>query len=205
MAAVRLLPFICVTITFILLNGGLLPIVGYYMPWYLLAGIFMTAGGACMYKLVDYDTSPSRIYGYTVLLAIGCGSASQCGYGIASTKVKPDEIAAAIGFINIAQIGSIVISLTIAGTIFQSLSFHHLQLALAGHGFSESEIRGAIAGTQSAVFQQGSAEVKRLAIEAIIKAMNNVFILSISAGAVCIVAAMFMKREKVFMKAVSGG
>ena len=32
MAAVRLLPFIVVAITFIMLNGGLMPVFGYYMP-----------------------------------------------------------------------------------------------------------------------------------------------------------------------------
>jgi MFS family permease len=197
MAAVRLLPFISLTIASILLNGALLPRFGCYMPWYLLAGIFMTAGGACLYT-INSSTSPGRIYGYSILLAIGCGIVSQCGYGIASAKVKPDEVAVAIGFINIAQIGSGVISLTIAGTIFQNLASHHLRSALAGYGFSESEIRGAIAGTQSAVFQHGSAEVRQLAIEAVIKAMDSVFILTITAGAVCTVASVFMKSEKVF-------
>jgi hypothetical protein len=47
-AAVRLLPFIVVLITCIMLNGGLLPVVGYYYPWFLASGIFTTIGGALM-------------------------------------------------------------------------------------------------------------------------------------------------------------
>jgi hypothetical protein len=204
MAAVRLLPFICVTIAVILLNGALLPRLGYYMPWYLLAGVSMTAGGACMYT-IDSDTSPSRIYGYSILLAIGCGAGNQAGYSIAAAKVKPEEIAAAIGFINVAQIGSIVISLTIAGSVFQNLAFSNLRSALEGHGFTESEIRSAVAGTQSAVFQRGTREVQQLAVKAIIKAMDSVFTLPIAAGAVTLVSSIFMRREKLFMKAVAGG
>ncbi len=204
MAAVRLLPFICLTITFILLNGAFLPKFGYCMPWYLIAGVFMTVGGACMYT-IDAETSPSRIYGYSVLLAIGCGAANQSGYSIAAAKVKPEEIAAAIGFINVAQIGSIVISLTIAGSVFQNLAFSNLQSALAEYGFSEPELRSAVAGTQSEVFRRGSEEVRDLAVKAIIKAMDSVFVLTIAAGAVTLVSSLFMKREKLFMQAVAGG
>ncbi|KAJ9614200.1 hypothetical protein H2200_002336 [Cladophialophora chaetospira] len=204
MAAVRLLPFICLSITFIMLNGAFLPKFGYYMPWYLLAGVFMTAGGACMYT-IDSDTSPSRIYGYSILLAIGCGAANQSGYSIAAAKVKPEEISAAIGFVNVAQIGSIVISLTIAGTVFQNLAYENLRSALVEYGFTESELRSAVAGTQSAVFQRGTEEVKQLAVKAIIKSMDSVFILTIAAGAVTVVAAAFMRREKLFMQTVAGG
>ncbi|KIW11951.1 hypothetical protein PV08_09224 [Exophiala spinifera] len=204
MAAVRLLPFVCLAITFMLLNGAFLPKLGYYMPWYFVAGVFMTAGGACMYT-IDSGTSPSRIYGYSVLLAIGCGAANQSGYSIAAAKVKPEEIAAAIGFINVAQIGSIVISLTIAGSVFQNLAFNNLQSALAGYGFTESELRSAVAGTQSAVFRHSSDAVRQLAVAAIIKAMNSVFILTIAAGAVTMVSSVFMKRERLFLQAVAGG
>lgn len=205
MAAVRLLPFICLTVTFTLLNGGLMPRFGYYMPWYLFSGICTVIGGSLMYT-IDANTPPSQIYGYSVLLAIGCGSTQQSGYSIAAAKVKPSEVPAAIGFVNVAQLGSIVISLTIAGTVFQNLSFDDLRSALAGYGFTDSEIRNAIAGTQSAVFQHGSDEVKRRAVDAIIQAMDRVFILTITAGAVSLVSALLMKRERLsFMQTVAAG
>lgn len=47
-AAVRLLPFIILMVTFGFLNGGLMSKLGYYMPWYLTGGILTTIGGALM-------------------------------------------------------------------------------------------------------------------------------------------------------------
>lgn len=47
-AAVRLLPFIAVMVFFGLLNGALMSKFGYYMPWYLVGGIFTTIGGSLM-------------------------------------------------------------------------------------------------------------------------------------------------------------
>jgi hypothetical protein len=86
-AAVRLLPFIVVLITCIMLNGGLLPIVGYYYPWFLASGIFTTIGGALMYT-VDVDTSTTKIYGYSVLMVASSGLVGQAGYAVAQAKVS---------------------------------------------------------------------------------------------------------------------
>jgi MFS family permease len=194
-AAVRLLPFIMVTITCIMLNGGLMPVFGYYMPWYVFGGIFT----------IDSDTTPSRVYGYSVIMGMGAGLAQQSAYSIAAAKVAPHEIPAAIGFINIAQIGAVVIALTISGAVFQNVAFHKLEEALAGKGFSVQEVRGAIAGTQSAVFRSGTPEVREAAVKAIIEAMDKVYALVIAAGALMLVSSLFMKRERLFMKVVAGG
>jgi hypothetical protein len=203
-AAVRLLPFIMVTITCIMLNGGLMPVFGYYMPWYVFGGIFMLIGGSLMYT-IDSDTTPSRVYGYSVIMGMGAGLAQQSAYSIAAAKVAPHEIPAAIGFINIAQIGAVVIALTISGAVFQNVAFHKLEEALAGKGFSVQEVRGAIAGTQSAVFRSGTPEVREAAVKAIIEAMDKVYALVIAAGALMLVSSLFMKRERLFMKVVAGG
>lgn len=204
MAAVRLLPFICVAITFIMLNGGLMPAFGMYMPWYTLSGVFLVIGGSLMYT-IDSNTGASKIYGYSVLMAIGAGSTLQSAYSIAAAKVAPQQVPQAIGFINHAQLGSIVIALTISGTVFQNTALSNLRSALAGKGFSEAEIASAVAGTQSAVFQRGSESVKAAALSAIISAMDNVFILVIAAGALTLLGSFFMKREKLFLKVVAGG
>jgi hypothetical protein len=126
MAAVRLLPFICMAITFTMLNGCLMLIFGYYMPWYTISGIFMILGGALMHSITSTTAAPT-IYGYSVLLAIGAGCTLQSAYSIAAAKVSPQQIPQAIGFINHAQLGSIVIALTISGSVIQK------------HGPGESE------------------------------------------------------------------
>jgi MFS family permease len=203
-AAVRLLPFIITAIFFIMLNGALMPVVGYYMPWYFISGVFLIIGGSLMYT-IDATTSTSKIYGYSVLMAVGAGVSQQLGYSVAAAKVKPQDVPAAIGFINTAQLGSIVIALSISGSVFQNVAFKNLKDALSEKGFSIQDIRGAIAGTQSAIFESGSHEIRDMAINAIIDAMDKVYALVIAAGALALVVSLFMKREKLFMAPVAGG
>ena len=51
-------------------------------------------------------------------MGMGAGIIQQLTYSIAAAKTARHEIPAAIGFINIAQIGSMVIALTISVTVF---------------------------------------------------------------------------------------
>jgi MFS family permease len=200
-AAVRLLPFIIVLIFCIMLNGALLPIVGYYYPWYIASGVLMTIGGALMHTL-DIDTSTPKIYGYTVLMAAGSGLVGQAGYAIAQAKVSTRENSAIISFMNVAQIGSIVLALTIAGSVFQNVAIHKLAAALAGQGYTLDQIKSAVAGTQSVILQQGSPEVRKLVLSALIRAMDQVFAMVIAAGALTIIVGLLMKKEKVLLPTV---
>ena len=59
-------------------------------------------------------------------MGMGPGITQQLTYSIAAAKTARHEIPAAIGFINIAQIGSMVIALTISVTVFQNIAFHKL-------------------------------------------------------------------------------
>lgn len=199
-ASLRLFPFMMVTIFFVMVNGALLPVFGYYMPWYLLGGVFITVGASLMYT-VNSETGKSNIYGYSILMAIGAGSIVQAGYSIAVAKVKPHEIQAAIGFINIAQLGSATISLTISGSIFQNVAFSNLEHILAGQEYSQEEIRTVISGTTSIVFQNMTPELKEAALKGIVQAMSKVYILVIASGGLIIISSCFMKMEKLFGKA----
>jgi hypothetical protein len=209
-AAVRLLPFIIIAISSVMLNGALMPQTGYYKPWYITSGIFILIGGALMFT-VDAQTSPARVYGYSVLIACGTGLSCQAAYSVAPVKVVTDSrygpqmVPDAIGFINMAQIGSIVHALAISGTIFQNLAFQYLSQALTGMGFTDAQLHSAISGTQSGLLANASAEVRALAVAAIIKAMDRVYILVIVAGVLCLIASLPMKMEKLFMKVSAGG
>jgi hypothetical protein len=192
-----------------MLNCALMPVFGYYMPWYTISGAFMLVGGALMYT-VNSTSSTSAIYGYSVLIAIGCGCGMQGGYSVASAKAKASDVPTAIGFMNCAQRGTGVISLGIAGTMFQNVGFQKLKAALdgsagLGHGFSEADVRSALAGTQRVVFQHGSAEVKAKALEAIVQTMDKIYVMVIAAGALASVLSFFLKREKLFMAPVAAG
>lgn len=151
---------------------------------------------------VDVNTSTSAIYGYEVLMAIGAGLTMQVAYSVSVVKVKKHDIQNAIGFINVAQIGTIAISLSIAASIFQNRGFVNLRDALQGYGFSEQELRGALAGAQSAVLMGGDAVVRAKAIAAIVKTLDSVWILTIVAGAVSLVSGVAMRWEKLALDVV---
>jgi hypothetical protein len=195
-AAVRLLPFIVVMIVLVLMNGTLLPMLSVYQIWYIASGVFITIGGALMFT-IDVDTSTSKVYGYSVLVAIGVGLTLQAGYTIAQAKVPPHQVPSVISFMNVAQIGTIVIALTIAGTVFQNVGLRNLENALDGYGYGKADLAGAVAGTKSAIFAHGSPEVRRLALKAIIDAMDDVFVLILVAGAFMVLSSLAMKFEKV--------
>lgn len=209
-AAVRLLPFIVVTIVMIMVNGALMPKFGYYMPWSLASGVFVLIGGALMFT-VDSTTSPGKVYGFSVLIALGTGMSSQAAYSVVPVKVATDArygsgmVPDAIGFVNMAQIGSIVHALAISGTVYQNLAFQYLSTALAGRGYTVLQLQGAVAGTQSEILLHASDEVSSLAVKSLVEAIDRVYILVIVAGALTLISSCFMKREKLFMEMSAGG
>ncbi|KAM5490307.1 hypothetical protein MaudMau93_002505 [Microsporum audouinii] len=201
-AAVRLLPLIILAIVSVMIQGITMPLVGYYAPYYTISGVLIVVGSTLM-STVEVDTPDSNIYGYSIIIGIGTGLCVQASYGIAAAKVKEYEVQHAINYINLAQIGAETISLTVAGTIFQQLAFKNLSLYLAGRGYTAAELIAAIAGTQSAILQNGSKEVKALAIKAIVEAMKKVYISMIAAGSLQVICSFFLPREKLFMKPAS--
>ncbi|GAM33803.1 hypothetical protein TCE0_013f00969 [Talaromyces pinophilus] len=203
-AAVRLLPFITVVIFFIMFSGALLPVFPYYSAWYFVSGIFLLIGSPLMFTVTP-TTKTAAVYGFEIIISIGAGLGGQIGYTIAASKVKPHEVPAAIGFINVSQIGTIALALAISGNIFQNLGFKRLQAALAAYDFTEVEIRSALAGTQSKIFQNGSDEVKTLAVNSVSSTISSLYGLSIAAGALILVVAVLMKREKLQMNLAVAG
>lgn len=51
MAGVRLLPFMCCIIAGEVINGGLMPRLGYHMPWYVVGSALLLVGSALMSEL----------------------------------------------------------------------------------------------------------------------------------------------------------
>ncbi|KAF1815531.1 MFS general substrate transporter [Eremomyces bilateralis CBS 781.70] len=204
-SAVRLLPFIFLVIAAILLNGFLMPRFGYYMPWFLVAPIFTLVGSASYYALVDASISAGKIYGFGVLMGIGAGLSQQSSYSVAPTQVEPHRISDALNFINSAQIGGFVIALTLTSSIFQNIGFSHVSAALAGRGFTPADIHLALAGAKSDLFADVPDSVRQAVIDGIVKSIGNGYILVITAAAVGLIAALCMKREKLFMEVGAGG
>ncbi|KAI8630757.1 major facilitator superfamily domain-containing protein [Xylariaceae sp. FL1651] len=198
MAAVRLLPFVVVAVAANVSAGSFLHLIKVYMAVYLIAGVFLVAGGGPLIVFLDPSSTPGLIYGLSVLVAVGAGLSMTTAYTIATLTLPPEEAGNGLNLQNVAQIGGQVIALAIAGQIYQSTGIRNLSSALAGHGYSEAEIRGAVAGAQSVLFGELNGELRERAITAITDAMKMTFVLVPVAGGVMVITALCMKREKLF-------
>ena len=175
---------------------------GYYMPWFLWGGAFTVIGNALLYT-VNYDSSTSRLYGYSVLAAVGAGSFVQAGFSVAQATVEPVAIPLAIGFITAAQIGGATISLAIANAVFLNGAVGDIKTILPQE--SEKNIQGAVAGASAGFFKALDATTRKAVLVAIIENMKYVYVLGMTAGALVVVLSIFMKREKLFLKAGAAG
>ncbi|OJJ06778.1 hypothetical protein ASPVEDRAFT_56320 [Aspergillus versicolor CBS 583.65] len=201
-AAVRLLPYLLVTITFNLATGWVLPKAKYYMPFCLISGILLTIASTLFFVYLSPSTQPAQVYGFSILMAVGTGLTMQLGYSVSSLKVAPSDILSAINLQNIAQIGATVICLVVASQVFQSTAVRNLNGVLVGQGhghiYSQTEIRNAVSGAQGALFESLDGELREAAILAITEAIRRAFIIPLVAGVVGVMGSLFMKRERLF-------
>ncbi|RFU73858.1 major facilitator superfamily domain, general substrate transporter [Trichoderma arundinaceum] len=102
-AGVRLLPLICMIVFFSVANGGIMPVHGYHMPWYVFGNAMTLIGSALMYTS-DAHTSTSRLYGYTALIGMGVGSFITAGFAVVQAQVPAHEVNNAVGFMSIVLI-----------------------------------------------------------------------------------------------------
>ncbi|KAJ2978543.1 hypothetical protein NQ176_g3764 [Zarea fungicola] len=196
-AAVRLLPFVIVTVSFNQGAGTLLSKVRYYMPIYVASGLIMVLGSALLAAYLDPSTPAGYIYTFTVITAIGTGCTFQLGYPVATAKAGK-HVGDALSLQNIAQVGGIIISLVIAGQVFQSNATRNLTRLLADTKFTAEDIRAAVAGAQSRIFEEIHGDLREAAVLAITEAMRRAFILVCVGGGVVTVSGLMMKRERLF-------
>ncbi|KAK3933736.1 major facilitator superfamily domain-containing protein [Diplogelasinospora grovesii] len=204
-AAVRLLPFVVITVVTNIGCGHLLSKTNIpYMGIYLLAGVLITIGGSLLTVYIEHEeVSEGMIYGFTIITAVGTGLTLQTGYAVATLSVPKGLEGHAINLQNVSQVGGTVICAVIAGQTFQSVAVSRLTAVLAGQGFSRADISGAVAGAQSKLFEQLTPGLREAATGAIMQAMQKTFVLVIVAGAVMVAAAVFMKRERLFKKEIT--
>jgi hypothetical protein len=193
-SAIRLLPFVCCFFATVYNCGRFMEKTGYFIYWYLASGIFFVVGGALMYT-VHLGTSVANIYGYTILIAFGT-TTSQAGYALAPMMVLPNRIHEAIQFMNIAQGQSLLLDLTVASAIFQNRTFDALRAIFSPLGYSDAEIKAAVAGAKSTVLANADSEVRTEALKVIIKAINDVYLMITAAGVLYIICSCFLPRKR---------
>jgi hypothetical protein len=152
---------------------------------------------------ITLDSPAPHIYGYSVLIAFGCGMSFNLGYTVAGVKMalkggSAHDVNLVVTMQNISQLGGTLMSLLISGQVFQSYSFKNLKVVLSGEGLSDDQIRSCIAGTRSTILTSLSPDLARGATEAITKAISKLYVLLIIAGGLCLLGSLFMKHERLF-------
>ncbi|KAL3466164.1 efflux pump antibiotic resistance protein [Aspergillus heterothallicus] len=195
-SGVHLLPFVLVLVFAVMLNGALMANLGYYMPWYMLGSILALIGSALLYTITP-TTSSANIFGYSVLTAFGAGLYSQAGFAVAQVKVSPRLLAQAVAYIGVGQIGGIALALTVAESIFLNTATVRIEGILPGE--ARRDIQGAILGAKAEVFGElGEVQSERV-LGAIVRSLNDVFVMMIVAAGLSVVLAAFLKRERLFV------
>ena len=130
------------------------------------------------------------MYGFSVLLGAGAGCFLQAGYAVSQALVDPNDIANAVGFMSIAQSLGIVVSLGIAGAIFQNRAVGLIAQLLPS--LDLEALRGAVAGTNSNLLQTLPKSSQGPVLVAIVSALDDVYVLVMVGGAVTVLLSCFL-------------
>ncbi|PLB35610.1 MFS general substrate transporter [Aspergillus candidus] len=198
-AAVRLLPLIFALSAAILANGHLMSRFSYFQPWYIFGSVLTLIGGVLLSR-IQPDTPEANIYGYEILVGIGTGCFIQAGYAVIQAVILPAEMAYGISFMMLGQLGGIAFGLAIAGAVFINDAVSGLAALIPD--VSRSELQRAISGTSGTYFQSLPEQLQASCIDAIVGALQKVFIPVYVGAAVSLVVSVSFTQRKLFKDAV---
>ena len=197
MAGVRLLPLIVVGLFFSMVSGGVMGKYGWYMPWYL-AGSLLAVAGAALMRSVGVSTSPTVVYGYTIVLAAGIGCFVQASFPVAQAKVPKEDVPASVAFIGCAQLGGLALSFSIAYSIFLNTATNQIGAILPTA--STPAVQAAIAGVSSQTFGSLPPATKLQVLQAVTNSISHVYDQVLAGAVFSAILALFMNRERLFLQ-----
>lgn len=195
LAAVRLLPNVCVLIFVIVLSGMLQSKFGYYKPWYV-GGAILNLIGTVLMSRVTLDTGNGEIYGWEILMGAGTGAFVQASFSVIQTMVEPHDIGYAITLMLIAQLSGISFGLSIAGAIYINRSVVGLE-GLLSPQYSSSQLQEAVSGTSNGFINSLPDVLGIQALDVIVGAFQDTFIQGYAVCALCLICTIFIKNGKV--------
>lgn len=193
-SGIRLLPYIIPLVVGSGLNGGLMEKLKYYTPWFLVGGLFLIVSNAMLFH-ITLTINAGYIYGALVLGGLGTGFFVNAPFAIAQWLVPEEEIPLAVGFITCAQVAGVTFSLAIGNAVFLNLSQNSIQRILPG--VPKSDVQGAISGAGGPFLGTLPLDTQKRVLEAIIGAIQRVFILGIAAGCLAVLLSFFMSRKPI--------
>ncbi|ERF71951.1 hypothetical protein EPUS_06510 [Endocarpon pusillum Z07020] len=195
-SAVRLLPYVCVFVAAAMFNGIFMTKTGYYLPWYIVGAALSLVGGALMFTVTQH-TAPSRVYGYSVLIAAGAGSVNPACWAVSQAKAPRGNFVQASAFIGLANALGLTLTLSISNSVFVNVATKMVATVLPR--LNRTQVQAAIAGTDAHVFQTLMDDERMRCLDAITYALSRIYIMLIVGAATSLVFAMLMKWEKVFV------
>ncbi|RMZ80490.1 hypothetical protein DV737_g3019, partial [Chaetothyriales sp. CBS 132003] len=200
-AGVKMVPYIVSMIFFVFVNGGIMSKTGVYWPWYTVGSALALIGNALLFT-IDVDTNDAKIYGYTVLAGVGTGCFVQSSFSVAQSMVKASQVARATSFITLGQLAAGTIAMSIANTLFINKATSDIMHLLPGS--TKDEVMAGISGYGS--FFKNVPVSKIAAVnDALLKSINQAYILGMTAAALVFVLSFFLKKQKLNFEAAMGG
>ncbi|KAL6691575.1 major facilitator superfamily domain-containing protein [Trichoderma pleuroticola] len=216
-ASVRLLPFIGSFILSTVVSSILLPRLRIFPPFYILSGAMMLAGAGGL-STIEPNTPDGRILGLDTLVGISVGLIWQTGNAVMSRLVSDTPGLDESNLVEVernqarkaslrqdtamihlvSQLFGVSVALSCAGCVFQNLGYNKLHNSISSLGnFSDKDIRDALAGVDSSIFQSGQdPRVIGLAIEGITTTIAKIEWIAFAGGAITLIAGLCMKWEK---------
>ncbi|KAH8892755.1 major facilitator superfamily transporter [Thozetella sp. PMI_491] len=198
--AVHMLPYLGTFIGFVLITGALLPVIGRYKIIYtvsqavaLIAAVFITR--------LDASSSLSLIMGLSALAGAGVGPGFQSSLSIVRV-MHPDHYLDSAILANIAQFLPVGMVLAIAGAIFENVGFRELKETVGGFGFSDDDIREALAGVDSGLFEAKDPRIIQLAVQFIAKTIAKTQYTAVAGAALGFTISLMLSAQKLNFKAV---
>jgi hypothetical protein len=158
-------------------------------------GILSLIGSSLLFT-IDKTTKPSTIYGIEALVGAGTGLMVQNAYAIVTRKVERHRKPRDIGFINVAQLGSVPMALAIAACVFENKGFAALRNALVKYDLSEATLISALSGAHLALMSGDNPQIAEITIHWVAHTVSRIFGMGIAAGALAICCSLLMDQRK---------
>ena len=194
-SGVRLLSYVIPMVVICVVNGYSMSYFGYYTPWIVFGATFTLIGSALLFT-IDTDTSNAHVYAYSALAGLGSGAYIQLTFSVAQLKVPKELVKYVVGFLTNAQLTGPAFALSIANAAFLNEATESLQRILPS--FSKRDIQLVIDGAGSDIVNSLSEGTQEKVTGAIVKALDKPFVVSLTAGALTLLLACFLKWEKLF-------
>jgi hypothetical protein len=190
----RVLPFTLSFIFVVLVVGAVVKGEVSYWYAYVAGGTITFAAGTTLALTLEVDMAQYQVMVLSAFIGIGLGMHFQHGSPIASSRYlgNPKRKADLVILFNYALMGGISFALVIAGAIYENHGFDRLASALQPYGHTDQDIREALAGVSSAVWQTGGAQARERGLQVLCGVISDLAYLIVSSSFICLLCGLAM-------------